>query len=88
MHRSASLILLSIGLSILIGGVAYEVIFAGIPYPDPTPVQESRYLLHARIGRTIETVGLVLWALGVINVVLSWVHKWVAACPPDGPRSR
>lgn len=68
------LVLLAAGLGILICGLMYDVLYAGIPYQDPTPEMTAAYVRHSRIARSIETVGLLMWALGLINLVLGWVH--------------
>lgn len=78
MRLRTCLALLAAGLGMLIVGLAYDVVFAGIPYQDPTPEMTASYTHHARIARGIETVGLLVWALGLINLVLSWVHGRVS----------
>jgi hypothetical protein len=78
MRWRTCLALLAVGLGILVGGFVYDVIFAGIPYQDPTPEMTARYMHHARIARSIEATGLLIWALGVVNVVLSWTHDRLA----------
>jgi hypothetical protein len=38
------------GLLLLAGGFVYDVVYAGIPYQDPTPEMSARYAFHARIA--------------------------------------
>ena len=39
-----------LGLLILIAGFGYDVLFAGIPYQDPTPELQSRRESHKSIA--------------------------------------
>ncbi|MCJ7592303.1 MAG: hypothetical protein MUO51_13200 [Woeseiaceae bacterium] len=51
-------ILIATGLFVILGGFIYDVIFAGIPYQDPTPEMSTRYSRHAHIASTIRWYGL------------------------------
>lgn len=44
------------GLLLLLAGFVYEVIFAGIPYQDPTPLMIQNYNFHEAVGQKIELV--------------------------------
>ena len=48
---------------------SYDVMFAGIPYQDPTPEMLARYAHHARIASIIRWFGvavfLIGWAAGI-----------------------
>ncbi|HOA72954.1 MAG TPA: hypothetical protein PL151_01270 [Phycisphaerae bacterium] len=87
MRWRTCLALLAVGLAILIGGFVYDVLFAGIPYQDPTPELAARYARHARIARSIEAAGLAIWALGVVNAVLSWTYARLVKEGTPGPQS-
>jgi len=78
MRWRTCLVLLGIGLGILICGFVYDVLLAGIPYQDPTPAMQASYVYHSRNARAIEAAVLMIWALGVINAALSWVHVRVS----------
>lgn len=85
MRWRTCLALLSIGLGILIVGFVYDLSLAGAPPQAATPAMQAGYLYHSRMARSIETVGMMLWALGVINVVLSYVHSRLAKRAPKEP---
>ena len=45
---------------LVVVGFVYDVAFAGIPYPDPTPAMAADYAFHARIA------SLIRWAGGAV----------------------
>ena len=51
-------------------GVVYDVVFAGIPYPDPTPEMAAAYARHAGVAATIRWVGLGVVLAGVAGSVV------------------
>lgn len=55
---------LLLGVVVILAGFVYDVLFAGIPYQDPTPELAAHYALHAGIARTISQVGLAFVLLG------------------------
>lgn len=64
-----------LGPLIVLGGFFYDVVFAGIPYQDPTPELQSRYLLHSTIASYLRYCGLVCFAASIIV----WVgYKFVS----------
>lgn len=64
MHRSLPILLVATGLAILVGGFVYDVAFAGIPYPDPTPAMQADYAHHARVASRIRWAGLLVALAG------------------------
>jgi hypothetical protein len=74
MKRNLPLILIAVGVSMLISGFFYDVIFAGIPYQDPTPEMSARYAFHSRVASTIYTIssGTILFGavIRVIRVII------------------
>lgn len=60
------LLLLGLGVFLIAGGFAYDVLFAGIPYQDPTPEMSARYAHHAHVASTIEIVGGSAFLLGTV----------------------
>ena len=60
------------GLAAIVGGFFYDVLFAGIPYPDPTPALQHRYDFHSAVAAFIETAG--------VFMVLSGCIIWIAGC--------
>ncbi|WP_169977659.1 hypothetical protein [Tautonia rosea] len=58
--------LLAVGLLVAVAGFAYDLIFAGIPYPDPTPEMAARYRFHSRIASALELSGAAVFLVGVL----------------------
>ena len=53
-------------------GFADDILFAGIPYQDPTPAMLTSYNMHAKIASIIRRSGLLILAAGI---VISIIHK-------------
>lgn len=69
-------VVIAIGMLMILIGFAYDVMFAGIPYQDPTPELAARYALHARIATIIRWVGVgVCLSGGGIAVLSIALHK-------------
>lgn len=68
MRRYWSGILVLVGLLVVFGGFVYDVIFAGIPYQDPTPEMSARYSWHSGIASMIRWFGASLLLLGAVSV--------------------
>ena len=64
--------LLLLGIMIIFVGFVYDVLFAGIPFQDPTPAMLATYNFHATIASTIRWVGTGISLLGLIIIVLRW----------------
>jgi hypothetical protein len=45
------------GLLLLMLGFCYDLLFAGIPYQDPTPELTASYEFHSRVAERIEPAG-------------------------------
>lgn len=57
--------IIAAGLLLLVGGFIYDVMFAGIPYQDPTPEMSVRYALHSGIASTIRWFGFGAFLFGL-----------------------
>ena len=57
------LVLLILGLAIIFAGFIYDVLYAGIPYQDPTPTMEASYEFHSRIASIIRWSGLGIFVI-------------------------
>lgn len=68
------------GILTVIGGFLYDVIFAGIPYQDPTPEMSARYDHHAGIASILRWSGAALCLLGVIGVAMRRNARNSSAC--------
>jgi hypothetical protein len=63
-------IFLAAGLVLLVAGFVYDVIFAGIPYQDPTPEMAARYAHHASIASMLYRFGGLVLFIGLISVIV------------------
>jgi hypothetical protein len=70
MRRHAALFLFGLGLLLLASGFVYDLVFAGIPYQDPTPAMSARYALHARIALGMWGIGGVAFLSGTVVVLV------------------
>lgn len=57
-----------IGLSIILAGFAYEVLFAGIPYQDPPPELQAQYDLHGSVAVLFYRAGVIVLLLGLLAI--------------------
>lgn len=60
------------GLIILVIGLYYLVIKAGIPYQDPTVEMQIQYEIHYGIGSILSKTGLILALCGGIARLACW----------------
>ena len=70
--REISNAVLLAGLIILVIGLYYLVIKAGIPYQDPTVEIQIQYAIHYGIGSILSKTGLILALCGGIARVIVW----------------
>ena len=54
------------GIVLLLAGFVYDVLFAGIPYQDPTPEMQQRYERHRGIATAIELLGVAITLSGCL----------------------
>ncbi len=64
-----------IGLAICVGGFVYDMIFAGIPYQDPSPEVYANWRYHSRIGSNVVLFGLVVLLLGLMWGATAWIKR-------------
>ncbi|MCH5263130.1 MAG: hypothetical protein J1F42_09465 [Lachnospiraceae bacterium] len=63
---------LAAGVIILMIGLYYLVIKAGIPYQDPTVEMQIQYAINNGIGSVLSTTGLILALCGGIARLVIW----------------
>jgi len=63
------------GTLLLMLGFLYEILFAGIPYQDPTPSMMRRYAFHEMIGQIIEWIGVLVLVLSIIGIIIHTLQK-------------
>jgi len=65
-----------LALLMIVGAFVYDLSFAGLPYPDPTPVMAASYALDAQIASVGYVLGLlVLLATIVIHATRLWRQR-------------
>jgi hypothetical protein len=52
------------GIIVIFLGFWYDVMYAGIPYQDPTPAMLASYNFHSQIASIIRWSGLIIGAIG------------------------
>ena len=72
LFREISNAVLLAGVIILVIGLYYLVIKAGIPYQDPTVEMQIRYAIDDGIGSVLSKVGFILALCGGIARVVVW----------------
>ncbi len=68
--RMSTVRLVLIGAALLIAGFAYHVVFAGVPYQDPTPEMTARYERDSLIGTALAGTGLGILLIGMVVAAL------------------
>lgn len=85
MKRFSSLILIALGIIIVFAGFVYDVLFAGIPYQDPTPALAASYNFHSQIASIIRWSGIGICIIGGILLVIRWLTIGYAWFDMDDP---
>lgn len=73
MKRKLPLLIVGFGVFLIVGGFFYDVMFAGIPYQDPTPKMAARYAQHSHIASTVCLVGGGIFLVGAIAGVAQFI---------------
>lgn len=71
-------ILILVGIGLFLGGFVYDVFFAGIPYPDPTPEMQARHELHSGIASAIRWTGAAVFLSGPMTGFARWLQGRVS----------
>lgn len=59
----------------IICGLFYDLLFAGIPYLDPTPEMSARYAFHSDIAAAIYTMGFGGLLVGIFGGVAKFLVR-------------
>ncbi len=73
MKRFLPLILIALGTIIVFAGFLYDLLFAGIPYQDPTPALAASYDFHSQIASIICWSGLSICIIGGMAMLIRWL---------------
>jgi len=69
-------LILGVGLATVVAGFLYDVLFAGIPYQDPTPELQAKYDFHSNVASWIMRTGLGICLLAIpVGLVLKVRRK-------------
>ena len=60
---------------VILFGFVYTSIFAGIPYPDPTPEMSANYEFHSSISKITLVIGLGMLFLGMVAGIVKFIFK-------------
>lgn len=62
----------ALGVLIVLTGFVYDVLFAGIPYQDPTPELQARYDLHSGVANVFYMSGGIVILIGLLVIPFIW----------------
>ena len=81
------------GFAVTVAGFAYDLVFAGLPYQDPTPEMQARWRHHSGVASIFELAGVSVLLLGAtgLAVVRAWSqvtrHAEPGAAADDGGKN-
>jgi hypothetical protein len=55
-----------IGIGVFLAGFVYDVLFAGIPYQDPTPELQAKWEFHRNVAGVFYRAGGVVFLVGLV----------------------
>ncbi len=61
-----------LGFAVAATGFVYDVLFAGIPYQDPTPELQSQWEFHKSVAGAFYKTGGILLLLGLFAMPVIW----------------
>ena len=62
----------ALGALIVLNGFVYDILFAGLPYQDPTPELQARYDLHADVASVFYNSGGIALLIGLLIIPFIW----------------
>ena len=60
---------------LLVAGFVYDLLFAGIPYQDPTPELAASYDRHSAIATVIYLCGALTLLAGLVVIVIRFLVR-------------
>lgn len=73
MKRFFPFILIALGITVIFAGFVYDVLFAGIPYQNPTPALAASYNFHSQIASIIRWSGMGICTIGGMVIIIRWL---------------
>jgi hypothetical protein len=74
-----------LGVSFVLVGFLYDVLFAGIPYQDPTPELQSHWEFHKFVADVFYKTGGFVFLLGLLAAPMIWKMTSRKAQQSDAP---
>ncbi len=89
-HRENMRFIKSIGISligivIVMMGLVYDILLAGIPYPDPTPELQVRYDFHSFVAGIFYKTGGIVFLVGLVAIPFIWKMAKKKQCQQVSP---
>ena len=75
MRFAASFFLIASGATLIVSGFAYDLSFAGLPYQDPTPEMQDRWLFHKGMAGRIMQTGAIVLGIGGVWIAILWIMR-------------
>jgi hypothetical protein len=75
MKQLLPFVMIVLGVIIIFIGFVYDVLFAGIPYQDPTPALAASYIFHSRIASLIHWSGMGICIIGGVAMIIRWLTR-------------
>ncbi len=66
--------LIAAGLLLIVFGFVYDMTFAGLPYPDPTPEMQANWRFQKSVSESLMLAGMVMLLAGVFSMVARWIR--------------
>ena len=63
------------GTILVVSGFAYDLLFAGIPYQDPSPEIQERWIFHKGVADSIMAAGAIVLGIGCIWKACPWIMR-------------
>jgi len=68
-------LILLLGVVVFLAGFVYDVLFAGIPYQDPTPELAVRYAFHSAVAGVVYRLGAGALGAGAIALAAQFIFS-------------
>ncbi|MEO9516400.1 MAG: hypothetical protein ABJH45_21390 [Paracoccaceae bacterium] len=63
------------GAILIVSGFVYDLSFAGLPYQDPTPEIQARWIFHKGVAENIIIAGATVFGIGCIWKAFQWIMR-------------
>ncbi|MEP1444408.1 MAG: hypothetical protein ABJK39_15485 [Hyphomicrobiales bacterium] len=63
------------GAILVVSGFAYDLLFAGLPYQDPSPEIQASWIFHKGVAESIMVAGVTVLGIGCIWKAFQWIMR-------------